>query len=100
MKGDFILSTRAQFIGKGVEAHRKIGWMVRSTLDSDSTHVNAAVHGDVLHLYSSGREGGPTEEARSAVKGADVIQLERKGDSYTMVGGAIGDAFVTQRYRI
>src|SRR6266850_2148190 len=48
MKGDFILTTRAQFIGKGVEQHRKIGWMVRSSLDSDSPHVNAAVHGDGL----------------------------------------------------
>src|SRR5215217_918363 len=46
MGGDFILTTRAQFIGKGVEEHRKIGWVVRSSLDSDSAHVNAAVHGD------------------------------------------------------
>src|ERR1700759_4846947 len=30
MKGDFILRTNAAFIGKGVEEHRKVGWMVRS----------------------------------------------------------------------
>src|SRR5262245_14644529 len=33
LKGNFILTTNAAFIGKGVEPHRKIGWMVRSSLD-------------------------------------------------------------------
>jgi hypothetical protein len=33
MKGDFILRTNAAFIGKGVELHRKVGLMVRTTLD-------------------------------------------------------------------
>ncbi len=27
MKGDFILRTRAQFVGQGSEPHRKLGWM-------------------------------------------------------------------------
>src|SRR5664279_1183505 len=29
MKGNFILRTRVEFIGKGVVEHRKIGWMGR-----------------------------------------------------------------------
>src|ERR1041385_8142049 len=41
LKGNFILTTKAAFIGKGVEAHRKIGWMVRSSLDADSPHTSA-----------------------------------------------------------
>ena len=98
MKGNFILTTRAQFIGEGVEQHRKIGWMVRSSLDSDSTHINAAVHGDGLTSLQFRRgKGGLTEEVRSSVKGADVIQLERKGDTYSMSVARFGDAFVTQR---
>ena len=49
MKGDFILHTRAEFVGpKGVEEHRKVGWMVRKDLDGKSPHVNAVVHGDGL----------------------------------------------------
>src|SRR4051812_41586304 len=28
LKGDFILRCNASFIGKGVEAHRKFGWMI------------------------------------------------------------------------
>ena len=34
LEGDFILRTRARFIGEGVEAHRKLGWTVRSTTGS------------------------------------------------------------------
>jgi Tol biopolymer transport system component len=97
MKGDFILTTRAQFIGEGVEEHRKFGWMVRSSLDSGSMHVNAAVHGDGLASLQFRRvKGGLTEEVRSSLKAADVIQLERKGDTYTMSVARFGDAFVTQ----
>src|ERR1044072_1675767 len=48
LQGNFILQTQAQFIGKGVEAHRKIGWIVRSSLEPNSAHVNATVHGDGL----------------------------------------------------
>src|ERR1700675_3707690 len=33
MTGNFILSTRARFIDKGVEAHRKIGWTIRRSLE-------------------------------------------------------------------
>ena len=98
MKGNFILTTRAQFIGEGVEQHRKIGWMVRSSLDSGSMHVNAAVHGDGLTSIQFRRgKSGITEEVRSSLKGADVIQLERKGDTYTMSVARFGGAFVTQQ---
>src|SRR6184192_3825935 len=48
MSGNFILSTRARFIGKGVEAHRKIGWTIRPSLETNSAHVTAALHGDGL----------------------------------------------------
>jgi TolB protein len=98
MSGDFILTTRARFIGEGVEEHRKIGWMVRASLDSDSAHVNAAVHGDGLTSLQFRRaRGGITEELRSSLKGVDVIQLERKGDAYTMSVARFGGAFVTQQ---
>ena len=36
LKGNFILQTQAAFLGKGVDPHRKIGWMVRTTLDTSS----------------------------------------------------------------
>ena len=48
LKGDFIVTAQIAFIGKGKEAHRKIGWMVRNSLDSNAAHINISIHGDGL----------------------------------------------------
>ena len=98
MTGDFILYTRAIFVGKGTDPHRKVGWMVRSSLDSNAAHVNAVVHGDGLTgLQFRRTKGAMTEEVRSAISGADVIQLERKGTTYTMRVARFGEPFVTEQ---
>src|ERR1043166_330890 len=59
MKGDFTLQARVEFIGKGVDPHRKLGWMVRSTLDEDSPYADATVHGDGLTPFNFRRTKGP-----------------------------------------
>jgi Tol biopolymer transport system component len=92
MKGDFILTTRGTLLGKGVEAHRKLGWMVRSSLDSGSAHASAVVHGDGLTSLQFRRAaGGSTEEVKSPITGANVIQLERRGTTYIMSVAHFGD---------
>ncbi len=98
MKGDFILYTRAALVGKGVDPHRKVGWMVRSSLDGKSAHINAVEHGDGLTSLQFRRTAGAnTEEIRSKLTGADVIQLERKGTTYTMRVAKFGETFVTEQ---
>jgi TolB protein len=98
MKGDFILRTNATFIGKGVEEHRKIGLMIRSSLDTDAMHVSAAVHGAGLtSLQYRNAKGGVTEEKQFVLTAADIIQLERKGNTYTMSVARNGDLFVSQQ---
>lgn len=98
MKGDFILTARAQFVGRGVEAHRKIGWQVRSSLDADSPHMSAVVHGDGLTSLQFRRtKGANTEEVKSAISAPDVIQLERRGDKYLMSVARYGDPFTTEQ---
>jgi TolB protein len=98
MKGDFILRTNAAFIGKGVEDHRKIGLMVRSSLDTNSKHINAVVHGDGLTSLQYRRTvSGITEEKKSTLTHADVIQLERRGNTYTMSVAHKGETFVTEK---
>jgi TolB protein len=97
MKGDFILRTNAAFICKGVEDHRKIGLMVRTSLDSNSKHVNAVVHGvGLASLQFRKTVGGETEEKKSTITHADVIQLERHGGKYTMSVARKGDLFVEE----
>ena len=96
MRGNFILTARARLLGRGVEPHRKLGWTVRSTLDASSPHATAAVHGDGLAALQFRRTAGATtEEARSPATGADVIQLERRGDTYIMSVARFGDTLTT-----
>ena len=99
MTGNFILSTRARFIGKGVEEHRKIGWTIRPSLESSSPHVTAALHGDGLTSLQFRRaKGGTTEEAKSpdSIPNADaVIQLERRDGVYIMSVARFGDTLAT-----
>lgn len=98
MSGDFILYARGEFVGKGVEAHRKIGWMVRSNLEGNSSHVNTVVHGDGLTSLQFRRTAGAiTEEARSNITHADVIELERSGNTYTMRVAKFGDPFTIEQ---
>ena len=98
MKGDFILRTNAYFFGKGVEQHRKIGLMIRSSLDSNAKHVNAVVHGDGLTSLQFRRTvGGITEEMKSSLTKADVIQLERRAGVYTMSVARNGETFVSEK---
>ena len=98
MTGDFILTTRAQLLGKGVEAHRKLGWTVRSSLATGSPQVAAVVHGDGLAALQFRRtDGANTEEQRSPVTGADVIQLERRGGSFLMSVARFGDTLTTSQ---
>ena len=98
MKGDFILYTRGRLVGQGVDPHRKIGWMARTSLETNSPHVNTVVHGDGLTALQFRKEkGGQTEEVRSKVSAPDVIQLERRGNTYTMRVAKFGEPFVTEQ---
>jgi TolB protein len=94
IRGDFILQARVHFLGEGVDPHRKAGVMIRRARDDDSPYVDAMVHGDGLTSLQFRRSrGAATEEVRSEVKGADVIQLERKGNTYTFSAAKFGDLF-------
>jgi TolB protein len=96
IKGDFILTANVEFIGKGIEPHRKIGWMARNSLDTCSAHVSAVIHGDGLtSLQYRKTESGETEEIRSALVKPTVVQLERKGAVFTMSVALMGEPFVS-----
>jgi hypothetical protein len=98
MSGNFIVSTRADFIGMGVEPHRKLGWMARANLDTACANVNAGVHGDGLTSLQFRRSTGAlTEEVRSSLVGADVIQLERRGNTYIMSVARSGELFIVDQ---
>ncbi len=94
MSGDFILYAQAEFPGSWVDYHRKIGWMVRTSLDSNSPHVNAVVHGDGLtSLQYRKTAGAQTEEQKLKITKANVLQLEKKGNTFTIRAAVYGQPF-------
>ena len=96
MKGDFILSAKAEFLGGWVNYHRKVGIMVRKTLDGNSAHVNTVEHGDGLTSLQFRRTAGAqTEEIKAKLTKANIIELERRGNQYIMRAAIYGEPFTT-----
>ncbi len=85
LKGDFTLDAKVKLVGEGVDPHRKLGWIIRKSLDTDSAYADTAVHGDGLTSLQFRRvQGGITEQVQSQVKGPDVVQLSRNGARISM----------------
>ena len=96
MKGDFILRARIEFVGKGTVDHRKVGWMIRPTLEGDAPYADCAVHGSGLTCLQFRRAiGSPTEQFWLSISNADVIQFERKGTSYIFSAAHSGEPFIS-----
>lgn len=99
IKGDFILRANVQFIGKGANEHRKIGLMVRLTLDPGSKYVDVAVHGvKLVSMQYRIKTDDSTRQVTSKVEDANVVQLERRGNVYTMSVAKMGDPFTTDTF--
>src|SRR5256885_3910623 len=79
-------------------SHRKFGWSVRSSLESGSPHVTAAVPGDGLVALQFRRTaGGAPEEIRPPVSAPDVIPLARVGNGYIPSAAPFGDTLGARR---
>ena len=89
MDGDFTITADFEFVGPGTDLHRKVGWMVRESLDEDASHLSAVAHGDGLTVLQWRVAKGaamrdPQDEIFSPEKNVQTVQLERKGTTYTM----------------
>lgn len=96
MKGDFIVQARVEFVGKGVDPHRKAGIMARASIaDFDSAYVDGVIHGDGLTSlqFRKARGDDTAQTEMQAAKGADVIQLERRGNLFIFSAARFGEPF-------
>lgn len=101
MKGDFLIQARVKFLGAGTDPHRKIGVIMREGLEDDAPYVDVAIHGDGLTSLQFRREkGGSTEQIEATVTHADMVQLERKGSTFTMSVARQGKEFVTEQLEL
>lgn len=94
--GDFTLSADVAFEGEGVNAHRKLGIIVRDGLGGDTVYADAAVHGDGLFsLQYRPAKGASTEEAIAQPTGSAIparITLERRGERLSITAAGTDPA--------
>ncbi len=86
--GEFSLSAAIAFEGGGVDPHRKVGLIIRESLDSDAMYADITVHGDGLtSLQFRNKPGAETEEKVSGITYADHLELIRKGNTIIVKTG-------------
>jgi hypothetical protein len=91
VSGDLTLSADVQFIGKGVEHHRKLALMVRQSLTPDSAYADVALHGDgSTALQYRPSAGVDTSEFRAAMVSPTHLSINRHGNEFTITAGDIG----------
>ncbi|SEJ53864.1 hypothetical protein SAMN05216327_112105 [Dyadobacter sp. SG02] len=95
MDGDFTVSADFEFVGKGQDGHRKVGWMVRESTDDNASHLSAVIHGDGLTVLQWRVKKGdkmrdPEDEIFSKEKTIQTIEVSREGSTYMMRGAAKG----------
>lgn len=96
LTGDFILTANFSFVGSGVNAHRKVGWMIRESLDDDAAHISATLHGDGLTVLQWRQLKGahmrdPQDQILAPKANYQILQLERRGKMIIMRAAQIGE---------
>ncbi|MCU0381694.1 MAG: hypothetical protein MUE58_10945, partial [Chitinophagaceae bacterium] len=89
IKGDFILTANFAFPSTAGDAHKKVGWMIRESLQDDASHISATYHADGLtalqwRVLRGAYMRDPEDEIFSTKKHPQVMQLERTGNTITM----------------
>lgn len=96
IKGDFIVKATVHFLGKGVEAHRKLGIMARDKLTTDSRYLDGAFHGgepQITSLQYRLSDGDTTSELFISSNHPTEIELERSGNTFTFSAAVYGEPY-------
>ena len=96
IKGDFIISATAKFIGKGVAGHRKIGIMAREDLTKGSKYADGALHGGlplVTSLQYRLTDGDTTGQVLISTVHPTEIEFERSGNTFTFSAATFGEIY-------
>jgi TolB protein len=97
VSGDFLIQATTAFTTEGGDPHRKMGLIVRASLDPKSALVNACRHGNGVSAIQYRRTpGAKTEEIHVEYGGGNVLQLERRGGKFIMSAAKFGDTFTAR----
>ncbi|RPH99044.1 MAG: hypothetical protein EHM72_12265 [Calditrichaeota bacterium] len=81
MSGDVSIAADIQWVGQGVEPHRKACLIFRQSLEPGSAYADVAVHGDGLtSLQYREAMGADTREVQANVVAPRRVQIEKEGD--------------------
>jgi Tol biopolymer transport system component len=100
IKGNFILTANFAFVGEGTDPHRKIGWMVRESLDDNASHISAVAHGDGLTVMQWRVMKGafmrdPQDELFAPKRNYQILQMERVGNTVIFRAALPGEPLQT-----
>ncbi len=89
VKGDFAITGDIDFVGEGVNPHRKLGFMIREDLTDNCAYADIAVHGDGLTSlqYRKARGEDTFETGSEQGKAPTTIYLARHGNAITARSG-------------
>jgi len=91
MTGDVSIAADIEWVGKGVDPHRKACLIIRQSLDTSAAYADAAVHGDGLtSIQYREVRGDITREVQSNVSAPKRVRIEKEGD-YLSMSMAYGD---------
>ncbi|MGC4101878.1 TolB family protein [Ferruginibacter sp.] len=96
IKGDFIIKATVQFIGKGVDGHRKLGVMARDKLTTDSKYIDGVFHGgQPLNTSMQYRQidGDTTGQLIISPVHPTEIEFERDGNTFTFSAATFGENY-------
>ena len=95
--GDFALEALVSLIGLTDDQNRESGCMIRQSPDPDTPYVACVLkgNGQVVLQYRKG-PGAASKEILFTVTGAEMIQLEKKGNTFTMSAAKFGEDYERQ----
>ena len=89
------MRARIELTGTERDAGRRKGWRISPGSDSTTPMVHACVTADGTAVLEVRREkSAGVEQVPLALKGADVLQLERRGNSFFFSAARSGEPFV------
>lgn len=94
MTGDFILQARLDLAASSGHRKHRAGLMIRGGIDESAPYVGLAVHGDGRTALELRRDkGGPITRLDLPVRNADALEIERRGDVYTIAVARYGEPY-------
>jgi len=85
VSGDISIAADIEWVGKGLDAHRKACLIIRQDLDTASVYVDVAVHGDGLtSIQYRGARGDVTREVQANRSAPGRVRIEKRGDYFSM----------------